>query len=134
MRNSESPLFQFNTSPVRTVMIDGEPWFVGKDLCNVLEIANPRNAFARLPDIMKGVHTVDTLGGTQSVSGSEKGTTNVSTLGTRSEKGLSSTETLGTTQSIQRLGDLEKGRYSMPTLGGEQSMTIVSKSGTEDTT
>jgi hypothetical protein len=68
MPDTQLQIFEYGTSPVRTVMIDGEPWFVGNDLCNILEIANPRNAFARLPDAMKDVHTVDTLGGQQSMT------------------------------------------------------------------
>jgi prophage antirepressor-like protein len=68
MPDTQLQIFEYGTSPVRTVMVDGEPWLVGNDLCNILEIANPRNAFARLPDTMKDVHTVDTLGGTQSMS------------------------------------------------------------------
>jgi prophage antirepressor-like protein len=57
--------FIFKDQPVRTVERDGEPWFVGKDVCRVLEIENDRNAFARLGEDEKGVHTMDTLGGPQ---------------------------------------------------------------------
>ena len=79
MPNSESRLFQFSTSPVRTVMIDGEPWFVAKDVADVLEF---RDA----------------------------------------------------TAAVRYLDDSEKDTLNECTLGGTQSMTIVSKSGTEDTT
>lgn len=33
---------------VRTVMIDGEPWFVAVDVCKALEIGNPTDAMRRL--------------------------------------------------------------------------------------
>lgn len=33
---------------VRVVEINGEPWFVGKDVCNCLDIRNSRDAIARL--------------------------------------------------------------------------------------
>ena len=33
---------------VRTVMIDGEPWFVAADVCKALEIGNPTDAMRRL--------------------------------------------------------------------------------------
>lgn len=33
---------------VRTVLRDGEPWFVAKDVCEVLDIANSRDAVAKL--------------------------------------------------------------------------------------
>ena len=35
---------------VRIVMIEGEPWFVAKDVCNALEISNSRDALVRLDD------------------------------------------------------------------------------------
>lgn len=38
----------YQGAPVRTVEIDGEPWFVLADLCKVLDIANPRNVTARI--------------------------------------------------------------------------------------
>ena len=58
-------VFEYNGNQVRTVVKDGEPWFVAKDVCEVLEIGNYRNAVARLSDKMKGVHTVDSHGGPQ---------------------------------------------------------------------
>ena len=35
---------------IRTLTIDGEPWFVAVDVCNALEIINSRDAVARLDD------------------------------------------------------------------------------------
>jgi len=60
--------FSYGDKAVRTLMIDGEPWFVLADLCAVLDIANPRNVAARLDDDEKGVRLVDTLGGPQNVT------------------------------------------------------------------
>ena len=40
---------------VRTVMIHGEPWFVASDVCKVLEIGNPSQAFTRLDDDEKQI-------------------------------------------------------------------------------
>ena len=37
---------QFGT--IRTVVIDGEPWFVAKDVCDILEVGNPSQALSRL--------------------------------------------------------------------------------------
>lgn len=34
-------IFQFETREVRVVEINGEPWFVAKDACDVLELTNP---------------------------------------------------------------------------------------------
>lgn len=61
-------IFQYGEQQVRTVVIAGEPWFVLADLCRVLDIANPRNVASRLDEDEKGVHRVDTLGGSQSVT------------------------------------------------------------------
>lgn len=36
----------FNGLSLRTVKIDGEPWFVAKDVCDVLHIQNPARAVA----------------------------------------------------------------------------------------
>jgi len=35
---------------LRTVTIDGEPWFVARDVCDMLEIKNPTNAVQFLDD------------------------------------------------------------------------------------
>lgn len=40
--------FQFETTPLRTIMRDGNPWFVAADICAALEIQNPSQAVARL--------------------------------------------------------------------------------------
>ena len=51
---------------VRAVMIDDEPWFIGKDVAIALGYSNPRDALAkRVDDEDKGVAKRDTLGGSQ---------------------------------------------------------------------
>ena len=47
---------------------DGEPRFVAQDVCDVLGIANGRDALSRLDEDEKGVGTTDTPGGPQKVS------------------------------------------------------------------
>lgn len=37
-----------NFGEIRSLEIDGEPYFVAKDVCDILEIKNPRMAVARL--------------------------------------------------------------------------------------
>lgn len=50
---------------VRTVLIDSEPWFVGRDVAEALGYGNTRQALkTNVDDEDKGVHSVDTLGGT----------------------------------------------------------------------
>ncbi|MCO7546180.1 BRO-N domain-containing protein [Stutzerimonas nitrititolerans] len=60
--------FNFETREVRTLLIDDQPWFVAADVCESLAIANTARAMSRLDDDEKGVHSVNTLGGTQNVS------------------------------------------------------------------
>lgn len=60
--------FIYEGAPVRTVVINGEPWFVLADLCSVLEIRNGRDVAARLADDQKGVAQIDTPGGRQSMT------------------------------------------------------------------
>ena len=56
-------LFQFESQDVRIVTINGEPWFVAKDLCDVLGIKNSRDALSRLDDDEKdAVVLTDTIG------------------------------------------------------------------------
>lgn len=60
--------FAFEDHLVRVVMRDGEPWFVAKDVCDVLGLAKHDTALGRLDDDEKGSHTVGTPGGPQQVS------------------------------------------------------------------
>ncbi len=43
-------VFSFRDRDVRVVEVDGEPWWVAKDVCDVLGIANPSDALERLDD------------------------------------------------------------------------------------
>ncbi|MDR1252809.1 MAG: hypothetical protein LBK62_11700 [Treponema sp.] len=69
--------FNFENHAVRTVVIDQVPWWVGKDVCEVLEISNYRQAlettrtdkngmtYINFPETEKSVYSIDTLGGKQ---------------------------------------------------------------------
>lgn len=59
--------FAFEDHLVRTVERDGAPWFVGKDVCDCLDLKNYRSSLDLLDDDEKGVHTMDTLGGNQTM-------------------------------------------------------------------
>lgn len=60
-----SNIFNYNGNQLRTVVKDGEPWFVAKDVCEILELGNSRMALQRLDDDEKGVSSIDTPGGIQ---------------------------------------------------------------------
>ena len=54
---------------VRVMMIDGEPWFVGKDIAIALGYKNVRDAMRKhVDDEDKGVAKCDTLGGKQELA------------------------------------------------------------------
>ena len=54
-----------NSSQLRTLIKDGEPWFVAKDLCEVLELGDVSKALSRLDDDEKGTNSILTPGGIQ---------------------------------------------------------------------
>lgn len=61
--NEIQRVFNYGKSRVRIVIIDGDPWFVLNDVCCILEITNPRNVAARLPERMRdAVHIADGIG------------------------------------------------------------------------
>lgn len=64
---SNIQIFNYRSNEVRTVEMGGEPWFVLKDVCNILGISKYRDTAARLDADERGSVEVDTLGGTQQV-------------------------------------------------------------------
>ncbi len=66
---NELQIFKYQNSEVRTVSIDGEPWFVGKDVAEVLGYSNTRKAIQdHVDNEDKGVTICDTLGGKQELT------------------------------------------------------------------
>lgn len=61
--------FTYEGSAVRTLSIDGEPWFVLADLCRVLGIKNVKQLRDRLEDALCQTYPIlDSLGRTQNVT------------------------------------------------------------------
>ena len=56
-RVNQLQIFQYERNRVRTVMIDGEVWFVAKDVCDALGIGNPTRAVSRLDEDEKNTLT-----------------------------------------------------------------------------
>ncbi len=55
--------FDFNSNTVRTTEIDGDAWFVAKDLCDILELKNVSQACEKLEsDEIDGIILNDTVG------------------------------------------------------------------------
>lgn len=57
--NELSKVFEFNGSQVRTVKMNGEPWFVAKDVCDILELDNSSQALTRLDADEKNTITLN---------------------------------------------------------------------------
>ena len=60
--------FNYNDHEVRTVTVEGEPWFVASDIAKVLGYGHTPHMTRVLDDDEKGVRETDTPGGTQSVA------------------------------------------------------------------
>lgn len=55
--------FNYQGKQVRTIMITGEPWFVAKDICDILDLDDVRRAVERLDDDERSLTPViDALG------------------------------------------------------------------------
>lgn len=62
-------VFDYKNRNVRIVLIDEKPWFVAKDVCDILEIKNVSDTLAKvLDEDEKGIETIYTLGGQQEMS------------------------------------------------------------------
>ncbi|WP_348681664.1 phage antirepressor [Lactobacillus intestinalis] len=65
---NELQLFNFENQQVRTLEIDGKPYFVGKDVATILGYAKPANAINQHVDVEdKGVTKMMTPGGNQNI-------------------------------------------------------------------
>ena len=65
---SNIQIFNYRSNEVRTVEMNGEPWFVLRDVCEVLGLGNSRMVADRLDEDEKGVSQIDTLGGVQNAT------------------------------------------------------------------
>jgi len=56
-------VFNYSDKPVRTLLKDGEPWWVLKDVCDILKLSNNRMVSERLdPDEVNQAYVTDSLG------------------------------------------------------------------------
>lgn len=61
-------IFQYDGQDVRTVIIDGEPWFVATDVARILGYRMASDLTRRLDPDEKGTHSARTPGGSQDVT------------------------------------------------------------------
>lgn len=66
---NEIQIFKYRTNEVRTVQVNGEPWFVLKDVCEVLGISNHKMTAQRLDeDEVSRTYLTDSMGRKQSTT------------------------------------------------------------------
>ena len=65
---NELQVFEFKGHDVRTIMRDGYPWWVAKDVCDVLELGNITEALRNLDEDERCSELVNTPGGKQKMS------------------------------------------------------------------
>ena len=61
-------IFNYGEIPVRTLLLDGEPWWVLGDVCRVLDLGSPHKVADRLDPDEKGRNTIPTPGGNQNMA------------------------------------------------------------------
>ena len=63
MNENEIQVWNYESSEIRTVQINGEPWFVLSDVCKVLELSSPHKVADRLEnDERNQIPVTDSLG------------------------------------------------------------------------
>ena len=57
----------FNTNNIRVIGSYNEPWFVAKDICEILKLKDVSNALLNIPEKCKDTKLISTLGGEQNM-------------------------------------------------------------------
>lgn len=60
--------YKFENIELRVEIIENEPWFIAKDVCDVLDLQNVSKAINNLDEDEKGITISDTLGGNQKMT------------------------------------------------------------------
>ena len=68
MNNNALQVFTYKEHQVRTTTIDGEIWFVAKDICDILELSDVSMSTQGLDDDEKGTSKICTPGGMQDMT------------------------------------------------------------------
>ena len=59
--------FKFEGKQIRVIGTIENPWFVAKDICNILELTNITEALKNIPEKWRGSETLNTSGGRQNM-------------------------------------------------------------------
>ena len=66
--NKIDKTIMFEKKEIRIVGTCEDPWFVARDICNILSIKDVSTAISKIPDEWKGTQTICTPGGDQNMS------------------------------------------------------------------
>lgn len=68
MESALQKVFEYEGKDFRTAILNGELYFVAKDICEILAIKEAKDAVARLDSDERGLFKIDTLGGPQDMT------------------------------------------------------------------
>ena len=68
IKNEFLKIFSFDGKQIRTTGTSENPWFVAKDVCEILEIKDVSMALTKIYEKWKGTKVIGTLGGNQNTS------------------------------------------------------------------
>nr|UVX95709.1 MAG: antirepressor protein KilAC domain [Bacteriophage sp.] len=123
--NAEIQTFSFNNTPLRTLTDEnGDPWFVAKDVCDILEISNNRDAISQLDSDEKNTVVISDgiPGNPNKTIISEPG---LYKLIMRSRKPEAKTFQRWVTHEV--LPQIRRTGGYIPTTGADDDMTILAK-------
>ena len=63
--NKIDETMSFNKNTIRVIGTYNEPWFVAKDICNILELKNITETMKIIPEKWRGSEKLNTFGGAQ---------------------------------------------------------------------
>lgn len=110
--------FNFGKQQVRTLLVDGEPWFVAADISTALQYRDSFNMCRNLDDDEKGTQIVSTLGGAQEMLAiNESGLYSAILRSRKAEaKRFKKWVTAEVLPAIRKAGRYEDQQVKMPTL------------------
>lgn len=118
---NELQLFNFENNQVRTLLINDEPWFVGKDVAQILGYSNPRDALSK--------HVDDEDKNSVAIRDGNKGNPNQTVINESGVYALVFSSKLPSAKKFKRwvtsevLPQIRKtGSYASPQLTGEELM------------
>ncbi|MDD2046091.1 BRO-N domain-containing protein [Pseudomonas putida] len=110
--------FNFGKQQVRTLLVDGEPWFVAADISTALQYRDSFNMCRNLDEDEKGTQIVSTLGGAQEMLAINESGLYSAILRSRKHeaKRFKKWVTAEVLPAIRKQGRYEDTRVKMPTL------------------